>query len=85
MLTSQMLFSHITLRTKSSVFLVSIGLIFASTTIAFSAPVSTNSGYNFCVNNKTKIVSYTQAKQCPIGSTLINVGKQGVAGFKGIN
>ena len=60
-------------------------MVFGSAALAAGAMNSPEDGYNFCVNNTTKVVSFPAATKCPKGSTLINFGAQGVAGTNGAN
>jgi hypothetical protein len=71
------------LKSKSAVLVVAIGMVFGSAALATGAMNTPEDGYNFCVNNTTKVVSFPAARKCPKGSTLINFGAQGVAGAKG--
>jgi len=73
------------LKSKSAVLVVAIGMVFGSAALATGAMNTPEDGYNFCVNNTTKVVSFPAARKCPKGSTLINFGAQGVAGANGEN
>ena len=73
------------LKSKSAVLVVAIGMVFGSAALATGAMNTSEDGYNFCVNNGTKVVSFPAASKCPKGSTLINFGAQGVAGANGEN
>ena len=68
---------------KSSIGLLVIALFFGSSALAVGALNTPVDGYNFCVNNTTKVVSFPAAKKCPKGSTLINFGARGATGPKG--
>lgn len=62
---------------------VAIALFLGSATLASAAINSSEEGYNFCVNNTTKVVTFPAATRCPKGSTLINFGARGATGATG--
>jgi len=74
---------HYTYHSKFSVLAVVFGLVFGSTALAVGAMNTPETGYNFCVNNTTKVVSFPAATKCPKGSTLINFGARGATGATG--
>lgn len=39
--------------------------------------------YTFCVNSKTKVVTYSKSGKCPKGNELIQVGAKGLQGLQG--
>jgi hypothetical protein len=65
--------------------LLSIGgsfvFLIAVTISSFSD--TNNMEYTFCVNSKTKVVTYFKSGKCPKGNELIQVGAKGPQGFQG--
>jgi hypothetical protein len=75
---------HAAYNSKASVLLVAFGLVFGSAALAVGAINTPEDGYNFCVNNTTKVVSFPAASKCPKGSTSLILGIKGQDGAAGL-